>query len=126
MASSTIPDIVLDTKLEVQVHPEHTIYFRYVGNDMLGLRPVKRAEEWKRERVIGRGGFGSVWLECCVTGEHDRRGQMRAVKKIDQRQCDRVSQHSVRELEAIGKFSLETVGLPPLLTYCFLSIDRGN
>lgn len=37
----------------------------------------KQLSTWRQERLIGRGGFGSVWLQ-----KEEERGQLRAVKEL--------------------------------------------
>jgi hypothetical protein len=106
-----VPDIVLDTQLEVEIQDDHTIYFQYDGGDeTAGIRPERRPETWRLDRNIGAGGFGTVWLETCLSGSRpDRRGQSRAVKRIQRRgKQDRIMDVN-RELEAIGKFSQKAV-----------------
>lgn len=53
--------------------------------DAMGLRP-SRKEQWKKQKLLGSGGFGSVFLERCVRvtgredGDGDKTGKLRAVK----------------------------------------------
>ena len=39
-------------------------------------------EEWTNEKVLGRGGFGTVVLQKCTGGPRKMKGKLRAVKKI--------------------------------------------
>jgi hypothetical protein len=97
---SEVSDLVLDSRLDTRFH-ERYVYHVYHESDVAkGQRAVQRREFWQRQRLLGSGGFGSVWLEQCVKGE--QQGSMRAVKEIqrprNQFECN-------RELEAIAKFS---------------------
>lgn len=77
-----------------------------------GRRLVTRSEHWQPHKRIGRGGFGSVWLEKCSQGRQGSSVQdaaVRAVKRIDlDTQLGSIDYN--RELEAIAKFSHARVG----------------
>lgn len=64
---------------------------------------------WRRERTLGQGGGGIVYLEKCTGCSPEiaqgRIGQLRAVKRL-QKQKDA---DYYRELEAVALFSLERV-----------------
>jgi hypothetical protein len=100
-----IPDLVKDSKLQVQFFPEYTRHVFFVSSLVPGQRKVRREEKeerWKREKNLGAGSFGTVWLERCLTDEGE--GKVRAVKEMRKPlQC------SSRELEAIAKFSQRKV-----------------
>lgn len=69
---------------------------------------VKRAtgiKRWKRVRMIGAGGFGSVWLEQEKSG-----GELRAVKVIQRHVMDSTG------------FSQELAALITLSDVCYLSL----
>ncbi|PQE08308.1 kinase-like domain-containing protein [Rutstroemia sp. NJR-2017a BVV2] len=66
---------------------------------MASRKKVYKEERWKKEKVLGRGGFGVVTLEKCIQG--DSKDRLRAVKKI------RKADNYERELEAIALFSHE-------------------
>jgi serine/threonine protein kinase len=107
---SSLPEIVVDTRLDVQVHPEFTIHFSVdegTAQTPTG-RPLKHQEKWRPSQHIGTGGFGSVWRYTCVSGRS--RGQHHAIKEI---KCEGglgvPSSRLSRELEAIGKFSQKRV-----------------
>lgn len=106
-----IPDLVRDSKLEVQVYRRHVIQVDYVSNPELGHRRVRVEQTWQTARRLGSGAFGVVWLEECTSGpEH---GKVRAVKEIwkDKSTSTSAIEYS-RELEAIAKFSQPRVRDP--------------
>lgn len=103
--SASLPDIVIDTQLEVRLEGNRTLYFNHIGDEAAGIRPERRADEWRRERKIGSGGFGTVWLERSIS----KREQCRAVKEISCRAKTGLPNKFYHELEAIGKFSQEAV-----------------
>lgn len=98
----TIPDWVLDSKLETHFPPgsKYETVHTYYEQESLSQRPIKKSEHWQREKKIGGGGFGEVWLERCTKG-NSRGHDVRAIKQMEvRRQVD-----YGRELEAIAKFS---------------------
>jgi hypothetical protein len=96
-----IPDIVQDSKLETQFHsdPEHVQHIHYVSGSTPRQRKVRKEERWRRERWLGRGGYGTVESQLCIQG--DSKGKLRAVKKMQKL----ASSDYYRELEAIALFS---------------------
>lgn len=103
MAIHTIPDIVRLSRLEAKFDPETscTTHIRYVSESKTNRRKIRQEEVWQHQKSLSRGGFGLLTLESCVQG--DRKGQVRAVKKIQKLQ----SSDFFRELEAIALFSNE-------------------
>jgi hypothetical protein len=95
-------DLILDSKLQTDFRDSVTIHL-YREIDEAGRR-YSREEHWKQERFLGRGGFGQVRLERCVT-RGTKQGALRAVKIIDKPQHLASSLDFNRELEAIAKFS---------------------
>ncbi|KAJ5850197.1 hypothetical protein N7455_010053 [Penicillium solitum] len=78
-----IPDIVRDFELETRFLPgcSDTIHTYHESDLASGRRLVVRAEHWQREREIGSGTYGSIWLERCIEG--GRSGvEVRAVKQL--------------------------------------------
>ncbi|KAJ5186705.1 Tetratricopeptide-like helical [Penicillium cf. viridicatum] len=106
-----ISDLIRDSKLETYFLPDCTVetVHRFLESDSTsGQRLVTRSEHWRRQEKIGKGGFGSVWLEKCTKGGRPgaiaQEGAVRAVKQIDiDRRFGPVDYN--RELEAIAKFS---------------------
>ncbi|KAJ6140713.1 hypothetical protein N7497_011606 [Penicillium chrysogenum] len=105
-----IPDLIRDSKLETYFLPDCTVetVHRFQESDSAsGQRLVTRLEHWRRQRRVGNGGFGTVWLEECIKagrpgGTQD--GTVRAVKQIDMDTRFGSIDYN-RELEAIAKFS---------------------
>ncbi|CAG7926306.1 unnamed protein product [Penicillium olsonii] len=105
-----VSDLIRDSKLDTYFLPDYRVetVHRFEESDpSSGRRLVTRSEHWRPHRRIGRGGFGSVWLEKRSQGGRRSYNQdvtVRAVKQID---LD--TQHGSidynRELEAIAKFS---------------------
>ncbi|CAI7613637.1 unnamed protein product [Penicillium bialowiezense] len=105
-----LPDIVRDFELEAQFVPDPSVQtiHTYRESDLeSGRRLVTRKEHWQRQRKIGSGSFGSVWLEKCTQGA--RSVEFRAVKQLP----IHGSVDYRRELEAITRFS------HPKYDYCF-------
>ena len=99
-------DLVRDWKLESTVQDTGTVHHRHVSDPAAGLwrRPVQ--ERWQRKRELGRGSFGVVWLEECVSGPSQ--GELRAVKELRKTSAGLRADDS-KELAAILKFSHERV-----------------
>jgi hypothetical protein len=96
-----LPDLVRVSQLNTQFYPdpEHVQHVHYVSGDAPRQRKVRKEERWRRERWLGRGGYGTVESQLCIQG--DSKGKLRAVKKIKKLP----SSDYYRELEAIALFS---------------------
>lgn len=55
----------------------------------------RKAERWRRGKVLGQGGFGVVWLE------KEKKGALRAVKQISKRKIKNTA-----ELLALTKLNM--------------------
>ena len=99
------PDLVRDTKLDITVKEGGTLQVHYLSNPAKGERRVRVEQVWKREKELGRGAFGVVYLEQCSSGYNQ--GHTRAVKRLRKQDDPSISYH--RELEAIAKFSQKKV-----------------
>ncbi|RDL30227.1 uncharacterized protein BP5553_10505 [Venustampulla echinocandica] len=97
-----IPDLVLDSKLHTQFSDSATIH-SFLETDRSGDRSCRK-EYWRQEKLLGRGGFGEVRLERCVTAGA-KQDALRAVKVIKKQLITGISPDLNRELEAIAKFS---------------------
>ncbi|KAL1850732.1 hypothetical protein Daus18300_012810 [Diaporthe australafricana] len=72
-----------------------------------------RREEWERQKMLGSGGFGTVFLDKCMrvngyveVDEDDKTGQLRAVKWITKaKNQTSLSKDSIRELNSLVFFS---------------------
>ena len=101
-----ILDLVADSRLEARFPNDGTTVHTFIELDK-SHRRIQREEYWKRERYVGRGGFGRVQLEKCIAGE--KRNSLRAVKVIDKPSNSTKTTDLYRELEAIAKFSHDRV-----------------
>ncbi|KAJ6440644.1 C2HC5 finger protein [Purpureocillium lavendulum] len=101
--SLLLSDLVRDSKLETEVLAscfQHVFYD--TGKSALERR-VRREERWVRKTFIGRGAYGSVYLEECDRGGGDK--TLRAVKEIKKSVAPGDDLDYTRELEAVAKFS---------------------
>ncbi|KAL3463875.1 kinase-like domain-containing protein [Aspergillus heterothallicus] len=97
-AAMTLPDLVTDTRLLVEIHDGYTHYLTIER----GSRRQWRKETWRRTQCLGEGATGEVWLEEC--NEDEQKRHLHAVKIMPKRgQTD-----YYRELETIAKFSQST------------------
>lgn len=110
-----VPDLVQVSKLDTDFYsdPEYTQHVRYVSGSNTKQRSIRKEEKWKRERKLGRGSFGVVWLERCIQG--DDKGEVRAVKEIQKPE----SSDYYRELEAVALFSHTKVIQLLLVNYLY-------
>lgn len=102
-ATDSISDLVDHFKLEAQHFPDYIQHTEYVSDSIRGIRKIRVEKKWYRQRMIGRGGFGAVWLE-----EHrndDGSTAQRAVKEIDKLYMEAVTLDYKRELLALAKLS---------------------
>jgi len=97
------PDIVRLSELEVDV-PKPRVTRHVYDISRPGQRKIRQREEWKRQKDLGSGAFGAVYLEQCTEG--DKVGSVRAVKVIQKS----TNINYDRELEAIALFSHQKVG----------------
>jgi len=56
-------DLIDYFKLEAQTHPKYTLHVSYISNRAQGLRKVRVEKKWHRQRTLGHGSFGAVYLE---------------------------------------------------------------
>jgi serine/threonine protein kinase len=75
-----------------------TEHHRLFSDSSRQIRNQLEIKRWKRERELGRGGFGTVYLE------QDTEGQLRAVK-IVQRRTDKKVVEYLREVLAMANLS---------------------
>ncbi|KAH7464227.1 hypothetical protein FOMA001_g17881 [Fusarium oxysporum f. sp. matthiolae] len=99
-----LPDFVRESQLQAQFGHEEG------STALLTIHARPRREVWKRERVLGRGGFGCVWLEKLVSevGMAPANDAYRAVKEIfrpREMPGNSMAMDYIRELEALAKFS---------------------
>ncbi len=100
---SRISDLVQDAELQTRFHPEYTVHIYTETGPTVQERAILREEYWKRQKFVGGGSYGRVWLEKCVKGQ--REVELRAVKEVvkSPHASKQIDYH--RELEAMSKFS---------------------
>ncbi|KAJ0425206.1 kinase-like domain-containing protein [Aspergillus carlsbadensis] len=93
---TTLSELVEDAKLAVRFFPD------YVSHDVFDpAARGTREEDWRRDQFLGRGRFGTVWLERCL----DDSDKVRAVKRVPRQSRSSHATDFTRELEAMIKFS---------------------
>ena len=104
--ASRASDLVRDSKLDT-CFGEGTVQHIYqLSNPSTRQRRIRIEETWRGERQLGKGTFGRVWLQTCVSGP--KKGEVRAVKEIFMDRSSNAIDYG-RELEAIAKFSNDKV-----------------
>lgn len=126
-----ISDLVRDSKLETFFLADggvKTVHTFRESDPTSGRRLVTRQEHWQRQRRVGGGASGSVWIEKCT--DCGRLGgpqgdAVRAVKQIDMKTSLRSIDYN-RELEAIAKFSHTKVSIQELFDPSQPTTQRGR
>ncbi|KAL8869941.1 MAG: hypothetical protein Q9174_003897 [Haloplaca sp. 1 TL-2023] len=85
---------------------EHTYRYTDVAR---GIRNATRVERWSRSPELGRGGFGTVYLET------ETKGSVRAVKEVPKRAGRGKTMDFLREVLAMAHFSKEEACFVKLL-----------
>lgn len=106
---SRLPDLVHDTRLNTSIKGNITIHHYDESDDENDARSTLRSEHWQQTSHLGRGGYGDVWLQQCVSGK--RGYERRAVKIIPRLYLKDKKDNYMAELEAIAKFSQRRVSL---------------
>ena len=104
MASSEplLPDLVRDSQIETELLGQAFRHFFYESGQSVRERYIRREEQWVRERELGRGAYGTVYLE---RRAHGGTGTLRAVKELRKFVTLGQELDYLMELEAIVKFS---------------------
>ena len=103
-----LSDVALALQLQAEARsdqPDVTIIHRKAG---ASWRRSAAGEQWRRGKLLGEGGYGQVYLEECVGGEHI--GHVRAVKKLHKAR----NENYHHELNALALFSLGKVRCEPI------------
>lgn len=114
---SLLSDLVRDSKLETQLLGSSIQHIFYDTGSSAKQRRVRREERWARQKFVGQGAYGRVYLEQCETGGSSR---LRAVKEIKKSVTIGEEIDYMRELEAVAKFSHQKVNAPTM----YLGIGR--
>jgi hypothetical protein len=120
---NALRELVRTSKLLATVEPNQTVHTRPFGR--------RRHEVWIRDKMLGHGGYGVVWLERMLKAEGDQ-AELRAVKsiRIAGQEVELDGGQYVRELEALIMFSQDKVSgslyVPLYRRHCNTSIQPGE
>jgi hypothetical protein len=82
-------------KLNAQFSPDYVQHSFHVARNQ---QKVTVVQKWSKQKLIGQGGFGAVWLEA------ESGGQLRAVK-VSKFTTQRLENDYMKELIALAKLS---------------------
>ncbi|KAL8969166.1 MAG: hypothetical protein Q9183_002124 [Haloplaca sp. 2 TL-2023] len=102
-------DFIDSFQLPVRIEPsyvEHTYRFTDVAR---GIRNETRVERWSRRQELGRGGFGTVYMET------EKKGSVRAVKELPKHAGRGKTMDFLPEVLAMAHFSKEEAYFVKLL-----------
>ena len=94
MASTEL--VIGHHKLDTEFFSGYVRHTTFHPDAFLGMLQVKVVKKWYRGRELGRGSFGTVFLERSEEGEH------RAVKEIAKDKNSRITVDYKRELMAMA------------------------
>ena len=89
-------DLVTDYKLKTKFFNGHVQHTTFCSDASRGRRRVEVVTNWSKERELGRGSFGTVFLE------KTEKGERRAVKEIMKDKNSRAKIDYRRELGAMA------------------------
>ena len=104
----SVPDIVADAKIETEISHDGVKHIFHRSGSTAGERYVRREECWTRQQFLGKGAYGTVYLETCKTEGGCKK--FRAVKEVRKSVHANEELDYMMELEAIYKFSHPKVG----------------
>ncbi|KAJ5493669.1 hypothetical protein N7463_009756 [Penicillium fimorum] len=98
-------ELVEDMKLNAEIHEDVTYHYTFQPDYTRGGAGgwQQKREKWKKERPLGEGSYGKVWLERCLTSEGT--AKLRAVKIITKPANPSHRIYCDLELQPIAKFS---------------------
>ena len=95
-------DLAVDYhKLDTKFFADHVQHTTFRSDASQGRRRVKVVKKWYRDRELGRGSFGTVFLERSEK-ERSEKGEYRAVKEIAKDKNSRIMIDYKRELTAMA------------------------
>lgn len=109
MSQSQVSELVEDARLPTKFDPEHSTTHTFLESSQIGGRRTRRREReevWRKQRHLGIGTFGTVWLEECMS---DSGSKLRAIREVRRITPDSMAIDYNRELEAIAKLSQQKV-----------------
>jgi len=112
-AMSSAEDLLDHFKLDAEYrndgefHNGYSLHTSYISDHARGKRKEKVETKWFRQRIIGEGSFGQVWLEVQYKGEAILR--KRALKVLEKRRLRLFDIDYKKELLALAKFSKSQV-----------------
>ncbi|KAJ3576578.1 hypothetical protein NPX13_g3653 [Xylaria arbuscula] len=98
-----IPESVQDSRWEADFEPNSHVPYQTTNTLLTGRRLLRR-ETWIRQKQLGHGGFGVVWLEKAHSANRSV-VSLRAVKELRVSREDVRRHECIRELQALVKFS---------------------
>jgi hypothetical protein len=106
---STPTDLVADTKFRVEFQSDLVYRFTFQSSDSTAqfVRRKEKLDVWKKEKPVGSGSYGNIWLHRCLTSE--AQGELQAVKSIRKTSLSSGGIDFFKEIEAIAKFSQRKV-----------------
>jgi hypothetical protein len=104
-----LSDLVRDSKIETQVLDKCLLHTFYETGPSARERRIRREERWVCQSLVGRGAYGTVYLEKCDLGGKPK---LRAVKEIKKYVVPGEELDYMRDLEAVAKFSNQKVTVP--------------
>ncbi|RSL58393.1 hypothetical protein CEP54_007783 [Fusarium duplospermum] len=110
-----VSDLVRDSKINTEFLESCIQHVFHETGQSLKQRLIRREERWVRQRYLGQGAYGTVYLERREDGGTE---ELRAVKELKKSVGAGQELDYARELEAIMKFS------HPRYRHCFVS-SRG-
>lgn len=102
-------DLVADTKFRVEFNSDLVYRFSFQSKIAPGqnIRRKEKKDVWEKQRSVGIGSYGNVWLHRCLTSEGQ--AELQAVKMITKKSLSSGGIDLFKELEAIAKFSQRKV-----------------
>jgi serine/threonine protein kinase len=104
---SLFDELVQSARLETRYcSSTTTVHIFYEIGQHADQRRLRREETWVKQKEIGHGAYGSVWLEECSTGLGTKVRAVKSIKKFNPyRPSESSNRDFARELGTVTKFS---------------------